>query len=63
MPVQKEWVGRSLKELDLRRRRSLNVIAVRHASSPWIFVDPEHPFSEEETLLVALEKKELHAVQ
>ena len=63
MPVQKEWVGRSLKDLDLRRRRGFNVIAVRHASSPWIFVDPEHPFSEEETLLVVLEKKELHAVQ
>ena len=63
MPVQKEWVGRSLKDLDLRRRRGFNVIAVRRAPEAWAFVDPEKPLMEEETLLVAMEKKVLRAVQ
>ena len=63
MPVQQDWLGKSLHELDLRRRRGFNVIAVRRAPEAWAFVDPEKPLMEEETLLVAMEKKVLRAVQ
>ncbi|MBR1407549.1 MAG: TrkA family potassium uptake protein [Clostridia bacterium] len=63
MPVQPDWLGKSLHELDLRRRRGFNVIAVRRAPEAWAFVDPEKPLKEEETLLVAMEKKALRAVQ
>ncbi len=62
MPVQTDWVGKNLRELDLRRKRGLNVIAVRRAPQSWVFVNPEKALEDGETLLVALEKKALNAV-
>ena len=63
MPLREGWAGRTLKELDLRRRLGLNVIAWHAPGRPWSFVDPALPLPEGDTLLVALEKKSLRGVQ
>lgn len=34
VPVPEEWVGKSLAELDVRRRYGVNVVAIRHPASP-----------------------------
>lgn len=49
-----EWVGNSLIQADLRRRFSLNVIAVRaNDESDYRFPSPEYTLRRHDTLLVA----------
>ena len=53
------WIGKTLRELDLRRREAVNVIALREAEGAWAFVDPDAPLGERTRMLVAMEKKTL----
>lgn len=53
---KKEWIGKSLLELELRRTHSLNIISVRNKEEQWHFVDPKMKLSEDCSLLVAMEK-------
>ena len=59
MDIKKEWVGKSLRELDLRKNYSLNVVAVKEKGHHWEFVDPNKIFSETCILLIVAEKKDL----
>ena len=50
--VQPEWAGKSLMELNLRRKYGINVVAMRQNGEVNINVDPEKPLSKEARLLV-----------
>ncbi len=50
--VQPEWVGKNLKELNLRRKLGINVVAIRLNGEVMINLDPEKPLSKEARLLV-----------
>ncbi|MCR4706462.1 MAG: TrkA family potassium uptake protein [Clostridiales bacterium] len=63
MTPRKDWIGKSLSEIDLRRRQGVNIIAVRKGKSRWAFPDPAEPLSGECVLLVAVEKKNLSLIQ
>ncbi len=52
MDVRDTWVGKSLKELDLRRRMDLNVVAVRHNGNVKIGIDPDLPLDQNMKLIV-----------
>ena len=54
---KKEWIGKSLVELELRQKESLNVIAAREKGGLWRFTDPGQPITENTLLLIAMEKK------
>ncbi|MCR5825716.1 MAG: TrkA family potassium uptake protein [Oscillospiraceae bacterium] len=47
-----KWVGRTLLELNIRRRFQINVIAVKRGGELQLDVDPDAPLLREETLLV-----------
>lgn len=41
MDVKPEWAGKTLRQLDLRRKHSVNVVAIRQNESVQTSVDPE----------------------
>ena len=59
MEVKKEWIGKSLLELNLRKNMNLNVVAVKEKDSQWEFVEPDKCFTETSVLLIVTEKKYL----
>lgn len=50
--VQPEWVGKSLLELNLRRKYGINIVAIRERGTVSVTIDPEKPLSKEARLLV-----------
>lgn len=50
--VKAIWVGKSLRELNLRKKYSLNVIAIREGNDVCLDIDPEKELSAEMTLIV-----------
>ena len=56
---KKEWIGKNLIDLGLRKVWNLNVVAVRQRGELWHFVDPKEPFSEDSLLLIVMEKKHM----
>ncbi len=63
MVPEKAWVGKNLRELDLRSRCRVNVVATRQEGERWTFVNPESPILEESHLLAVLEKRDLPKFQ
>ena len=53
-----KWVGKSLKELNLRKKYGINVVAVRDGVVKE-YVDPEVPLKANEALLMLIHKKNL----
>ncbi len=50
--VKPIWVGKSLRELNLRKKYSLNVIAIREGNNVCLEIDPEKELCAEMTLIV-----------
>ena len=59
MEAPKEWIGKSLMELDLRKKQNINVAAVRDKGKHWHMADSKRPLEEENTLLIIMEKKDM----
>lgn len=55
MAVPEEWIGRSIRELDLRRRFGISVIAVHDVLTDQMIPvpDPDAPLKDSDTLLVS----------
>jgi trk system potassium uptake protein TrkA len=58
MLPKEKWVGKSLKELNLRKKFGLNVVGIRDGVVNE-FVDPDVPLKKDETLLILIHKKNL----
>lgn len=54
-----EWVGKSLAELNVRRKYKINIVARKDAGSDWVPVDPEEPLAEKSRLLAVTDRKNL----
>lgn len=50
--VKPEWVGKNLKQLDLRQKYEVNVIAMRKDNEIIANINPDEPLSKDVTLLV-----------
>ena len=50
--VRKEWVGKNLIELNLRKKYSFNVVAIKKGEKVSTTINPEAPLEEGMTLLV-----------
>ena len=64
MAVPSHWVGRSLRELQLRRRHSITVVAVHDMLTDTMYPvpDPDGPLKESDTLILAGTEGSLAAV-
>lgn len=50
--VQSNWVGHSLKELNLRNKFSLNIIGVKRNNKLIVNIDPDDKFKEDDIVLI-----------
>ena len=60
---KKEWIGKTLDKLQLRKLHNINVVAIREEGKLWGFVDPAVPFNEKSILLIAVEEKDMNKCQ
>ena len=52
LDVKPEWVGRSLIELNLRKKYSINVVAIKEGKTVTVTVDPEKKLTADMTLII-----------
>lgn len=57
--VKPEWVGGSLRSLDLRRKYRINVVAIRQNDEINQTPDPDDPLFADQTMLITVNKKDL----
>ncbi|WP_044975549.1 TrkA family potassium uptake protein [Ruminococcus sp. HUN007] len=63
MKPRKEWIGKNLMELELRRKMNLNVVAIRESGKLWTHANPKFSLTENCVLLIVVEKKDMKNVQ
>ena len=63
VPVKAEWVGKSLIELNLRKKYNINVVAVKHGEAIDVTIDPAAPLHEGGSLVVIAETAKLHKLK
>ncbi len=57
---KQSWVGKSLRQLDLRKKERINVIAIRRADGEVnVSPDPDTPLSKKCTLMVTVDRKDI----
>lgn len=59
LDVKDEWIGKSLKELELRRKHSVNVIAFKKKGNVEIAIHPDSIIEENMKIIVIANKNEL----
>lgn len=59
LKIKPEWIGHTLRELNLRKKHALNVIAVRQDGELLVNQDPDQPLDKDVTLLVTIDKKDM----
>ena len=52
LDVRPEWAGKSLRELDLRRKYGINVVAIMQDGAAHVTIDPEKPLQASMQLVV-----------
>lgn len=57
MEVKPEWEKKSLKELSLRQRHKINVVAIRKNGELTTDIDPDSPLDQADTILIIVDKK------
>lgn len=57
--VKPEWVGKTLKELSLRQKHRINVVAIRRNGDLNADVNPDEPLQDGDTILIILNKRYL----
>ncbi len=55
--VREEWIGKNLKELSLRQKHKINVVALRRNGELTTDIDPDMPLCDGDTILVTIDKK------
>ncbi|MBO4950489.1 MAG: TrkA family potassium uptake protein [Clostridia bacterium] len=61
--VLKKWNGKTLKELDLRRTHSLNVIAIKSNGSTELVSNPDMVLSENMKLVIIAHKRDVEKIK
>ena len=61
--VKPEWVGRNLIELNLRKKYSINVIAIQHDNDVTTEIDPNKPLEQTMKLIVVANRNKLEKLR
>lgn len=61
--VKEEWIGKTLAELNLRKKYSLNVIAIRHNGELTLTPDPLKPIESGEKFVVVANTEKLQKLK
>lgn len=63
LDVKDEWVGKNLLELNLRKKYSINIVAIRSRDSVRIEINPETPLQADEKLIVIANTSKLNRLK
>ena len=63
LKARPEWIGKSLKELELRRKHAINVIAVNKSGKTEIGLHPDEIIDSDMTLIVITNKKDINKIK
>ena len=63
IPVKEKWVGKTLIELDLRKKYAINIIAIRNGEDILVNVDPNVQLSNEMQLVVIINKTNINKLK
>lgn len=63
IPVREKWVGKTLIELDLRKKYAINIIAIRNGEDILVNVDPNVQLSKEMQLVVIINKTNINKLK
>ncbi len=63
LEVRREWIGKTLKELDLRRKYNLNVIAFKTEDVIDIATNPDTVITQEIKMVVIANRKEINRIK
>ena len=61
--VKAEWMGKSLIELNLRKKYGMNVVALKHEKGIDVTIDPNQPLQQGDVLVVIAETAKLHKLK
>lgn len=56
---KKEWIGKTLRQLNLRREYKINVIAVKENDDVNVAMDPDEPLKENCPLIITVRKEDM----
>lgn len=59
LDMRKEWLGKNLIELNLRKKYSINVVALRRGDAVSVDIDPHAPLTQKESLIVIADPEKL----
>ena len=59
MKPKDEWIGKNLKELNLREKYNMNVVAIKNKNAMKAHINPDKPLTDDITLLVIIDKVDL----
>ena len=59
-----EWLGKSLRQLDLKNEYNINIVAIKHGSDGEFdhMIDPDMLFDKDDVLLMIIDKKNLKRI-
>ena len=63
LDMKTEWVGKNLIELNLRKKYSINVVAIRKGQSVSVDIDPYAPLQIEDKLIVIANTEKLAKIR
>lgn len=52
LEIKKEWIGKSLIELNVRKKYGINIVAIRKGNTVQVNIDPEAPLENDMKLIV-----------
>lgn len=63
LDAKTEWIGKTLIELNLRKKYNLNVVAIRRGEDLQITVDPTEPIVKDEKLIILTTRQSLRKLR
>lgn len=63
LDIRPEWVGKSLMELNLRKKYGINAVALRQNNAIQVTIDPTAPLTADQKLVVIADTDKLHKLK
>lgn len=61
--VSKKWVGKTLKELDLRKKYSVNIIAIVNGDNTELVTNPDMVLNQDMKLIIIANKRDIEKIK
>lgn len=59
IPVRDEWIGKTLRELNLRQKNRINIVAIREDGELSVGPDPDKPIKKDISMIVTVDRNDI----